>query len=485
MASIYKRGGKANRDGCYYITYSIRPCERRTVRGCRDKAATEALAKKLETEAWERQKGLVDARADQYARAEAKPVLVRDQDAKPASGHLADFCASLLAKGGTEKNVSLVRTRAARVIELCGIERLSELVPSAVQAAIAALRDEEGLSLQTCNHYLRAIKQFSRWLRRDGRLREDPLSHLAGYNVSLDRRHDRRALTREELVRLVSAAETGATVMGMTGPDRAMLYRVAVGTGFRVGELRSLTPESFDLGGDFPTITVQAAYSKRRRRDVQEIRPELATLLRAWLSGKPKGAPAFAMPDKGVRLLRADLAAAGIPYRDTAGRYADLHALRHTAGTLLQEAGVHPKQIQDFMRHSTITLTMDRYTHVGIRRRREALHALPVVTPGSPDEDGAKGTGTDDAAATTDGPDRRAAHSAARKHPGGPTSSIGGHREQARSEGTQGAQRVTKGSTCRRTPASATTTPGGTRTHDLRFRKPPLYPAELRAYLVF
>jgi integrase len=48
----------------------------------------------------------------------------------------------------------------------------------------------------------------------------------------------------------------------MTGPDRAMLYRVAVGTGFRANELRSLTPESFDLDANPPKVTVEAAYSK-------------------------------------------------------------------------------------------------------------------------------------------------------------------------------------------------------------------------------
>ena len=41
-----------------------------------------------------------------------------------------------------------------------------------------------------------------------------------------------------------------------------MAYRVALGTGFRVKELRSLTPASFDLDGDPPTVTVAAAYSQ-------------------------------------------------------------------------------------------------------------------------------------------------------------------------------------------------------------------------------
>jgi integrase len=45
----------------------------------------------------------------------------------------------------------------------------------------------------------------------------------------------------------------------MTGTDRAMLYRVAMGTGFRSGELRSLTPESFDLNGNTSRFTVEAA----------------------------------------------------------------------------------------------------------------------------------------------------------------------------------------------------------------------------------
>ena len=68
---------------------------------------------------------------------------------------------------------------------------------------------------------------------------------------------------------------------------------MAAGTGFRANELRSLTPESFDLDADPPTVTVQAAYSKRRRDDVQPIRPDLADALRPWLASKAPGQPVF------------------------------------------------------------------------------------------------------------------------------------------------------------------------------------------------
>ena len=307
MASVYRRRKK----GPYYITLFVRPGVRKTRKGCMDKAATEALARKLEADAMLRREGVIDPKADQYAKAEARLLVVKDANGKVIDGHLADFHASLHAKSTTEKHADLVQSRLVTILDLCNAKQPSQLVPSAVQAAIASLRDgEDNLSLQTCNHYLRAIKQFSRWLWRDGRLREDPLAHLVGFNVQLDRRHDRRALTDEELARLIEAAEKGPLRLSMSGPERAVLYQLAVGTGFRANELRSLTSESFDLDADPPVVTIEAAYSKHRRKDVQPIRPDLADLLRPWLKGKPAEEPVFRLPDKVFKLMQADLAAA-------------------------------------------------------------------------------------------------------------------------------------------------------------------------------
>lgn len=41
-----------------------------------------------------------------------------------------------------------------------------------------------------------------------------------------------------------------------------------------------------------------------------------------------------------------------------------LHDLRHTAASLLLARGVHPKVVQEMLGHSTITLTLDTYSHV-------------------------------------------------------------------------------------------------------------------------
>ena len=396
MASIYRR----KKGGTFYITYHVRPGQRKTVKGCKDRAATDALARKLEADAMLRREGVIDVKADHYAKANSQPLAVRGPEGDVTGGHLLDFYESLLAKGTTRKQADLVHSRALVVIERSKAKRPSELSPSAVQTTIASLRDQDMRSLQTCNHYLRAIKQFSRWLWRDGRLRDDPLVHLTGYNVQLDRRHDRRALTDEELARLIAAAETGPAILGMTGPDRAVLYRLAVGTGFRANELHSLTPESFDLDTDPPTVTVQAAYSKHRRKDVQPIRRDLADLLRPWLTGKKPGCPAFNMPDKPVKLVSADLAAARdawikqartekerkersrttfLAYRDGANRVADFHALRHTYISRLVASGANIKVAQELARHSSPMLTLGRYAHVQLVDQTRALDALPSI----------------------------------------------------------------------------------------------------------
>ena len=434
MASIYRR----KKGGCFYITYQARPGERHTVKGCKDRAATEALARKLEADAMLRREGVIDVKADQYAKAEARPLAVRDGEGKVVDGHLADHHAALLAKGVTRDHADLVRARAGKVLKLAKAERISQISPSAVQGAIAGLRTgDDASSLQTCNHYLRAIKQFSRWLWRDGRAREDTLVHLTGYNVVLDRRHDRRSLTDEELSRLITTADQGAAIVRMKGPDRAMLYRVAVGTGFRANELRSLTPESFDLDADPPTVTVEAGYSKHRRKDVQPIRQDLADLLRPWLAARPSGEPVFGtMPEKTGRMIRKDLQAAKkkwvkevkapevrkeradlsfLAYRDSAGRVADFHALRHTYISRLVKSGANVKVAQELARHSTPTLTLGRYAHIELVDQTKALDALPSIDSAPAESEAARATGTDgEPVSDEDEPPARSALSARR-----------------------------------------------------------------------
>jgi hypothetical protein len=88
---------------------------------------------------------------------------------------------------------------------------------------------------------------------------------------------------------------------------------------------------------------------------------------------------------------------ARLAYRDPGGRVADFHSLRHRFVTELVNAGVAPKDAKELARHSSITLTMDRYAHVGVRDTAAAVAKLNLpTTPGPGTEPVAlRLTGTD------------------------------------------------------------------------------------------
>jgi hypothetical protein len=84
----------------------------------------------------------------------------------------------------------------------------------------------------------------------------DPLAHVSKLNVSSDRRHGRRNLSRDEFTCQSDAARRGKRIVGVSGPDRAMRYALAAWTGVRKGEIGSLTRRSLNLDGNPPTATV-------------------------------------------------------------------------------------------------------------------------------------------------------------------------------------------------------------------------------------
>ena len=137
------------------------------------------------------------------------------------------------------------------------------ITPGRVEQCLAELR-REGLSVSSSNHYLRALRNFCRWLVREPRVREDPLVSARLLKLTAaDKKRRRRNLTDDEFAALVAAARRSQDpFMGLPGPDRAMLYIVAANTGLRASELASLVPKSFDLTGSRATVRCFAAYTK-------------------------------------------------------------------------------------------------------------------------------------------------------------------------------------------------------------------------------
>ncbi len=408
MASVFKAKGAKR----YTILYHDENGDRRKKAGATDKAVTERIARDIENRVALRREGLIDPKDEAY----------RTHAGKPLADHLDAYAVHLTDKGRTEAHIDLTISRARRVVALfrgaaiAEIEpanssadelaraaaaladriapaRLSDLTAERVQAALATLR-EGGRSLATCNHHATAVCGFAKWCHNTHRLREHPLRGVERFNAAEDRRHDRRTISLDELQRVIEAAERGPRHIKMTGPMRALCYRLAVATGLRFSEIGSILPGSFDW--DAPSVTVTAAYTKNGDPATLPMSRDLAYDLARYVATLAPGMPVFPLPrrGRGAEMLRVDLAAAKIPYRDAAGLVFDFHALRCETATLADAAGVSPRVVQKMMRHSTLELT-GRYTRPRAVDIEAAAGMLPSLKPTGDRPETLAATGTD------------------------------------------------------------------------------------------
>ncbi len=210
---------------------------------------------------------------------------------KPLKDHLDDFHAALMAKGNTEKHANQTRQRVRLLFDGCGFRFWTDISGNRIEQFLAELRDQDNedqpsRGKRTSNYYLGAAKQFCRWMVQSQLASQSPLEHLRAVNAASDRKRTRRALSVDELRWLLTASHNGPEAFGLAGRERALLYWLAVETGLRANELRSLTRQSFQFGSKVATVTVEARSSKRRRRDELQLRPELARGLKAHLAHK-------------------------------------------------------------------------------------------------------------------------------------------------------------------------------------------------------
>jgi integrase len=195
-----------------------------------------------------------------------------------------------------------------------------------------------------------------------------------------------------------------------TGRERALVFKTLLLTGLRSDELRSLTVGQIHLDGPMPYIELEARDEKNRDGSDLPLRADLAEDIRGWLGSRqkpstlridgseslPLDAPLFYVPTGLLRILDRDLRAAGIAKTDDRGRTIDVHAMRHTFGTMLSQNGVQPRTAQEAMRHSKIDLTMNIYTDPRLLDVAGAMNALPSfplnTSPRSPESSRATGT---------------------------------------------------------------------------------------------
>jgi len=389
------RDGKTKKSAKWYVEFKDHNETMRRLPAFTEKAATQELGRRLEKLIASRVLGQTPG-PDLARWLETIPAELRKRlakiglldsrivaNSKRLSEHLSDFHASILHKNRTRNHANLTEARVRNVLDGCRFVYFSDISAASVERFLAEQRDNgNGMGAQTSNYYLQAFKQFCKWLVRDGRASESPVEHLSGVNAKLDRRHDRRNLTADELVRLLIVTMKGATHHKLGGRSRAMLYRLAMESGLRRKELAALTPSSFDFKAGEPTVSVSPRNVKNRKATTLPIRQVLADELQRWFEEAEIGpeSPLWRKLTKRTSdMLKRDLEAAGIPYVDDSGLFADFHALRHSFVSLITQGGVHPKIAQRLARHSTVELTLARYSHTLLSDEADALEVLPKL----------------------------------------------------------------------------------------------------------
>ena len=215
------------------------------------------------------------------------------------------------------------------------------------------------MSARTRNAYRNALVSFCNWCVETSRLAVNPFDSVPKANEKADPRRQRRAMTEDELVKLLAVARERPLLEALTvrkgprkgeryadvrpevrdrldllGRERALIYKALVLTGLRKGELASLTVAHLRLDDAVAFLTLDAADEKNREGNDLALREDLAADLRNWLADKlrrlqeearqagapiparlPPDTPLFDVPSRLVKILDRDLVAAGIARR--------------------------------------------------------------------------------------------------------------------------------------------------------------------------
>jgi integrase len=279
-----------------------------------------------------------------------------------------------------------------RLLPLIGFIRLGSLSPAHIQSAYGKLLKGSlaARSVRQAHVVLhRALRQAMHW----GMIPRNPADA-----VSLPRpeRRELRVLNEDQLRHLIQ---------GTQGERLHPLWVLLATTGLRLGEALGLKWD--DLDPKSGRLTVQRALQRQRgaglvftepktgksRRTVHLAPSTIRTLIEhrqrqieerlskgpAWwdfnlIFCTEEGRP-FESGQVSWRFHKA-LTRIGLPQMR-------LHDLRHTAATQLLTRGVHPKVVQELLGHSTITLTLDTYSHVSpalhaqVAQQMESLFSIP------------------------------------------------------------------------------------------------------------
>jgi integrase len=234
------------------------------------------------------------------------------------------------------------------------------------------------------NFYVQLLRMFFRSAHRDGYLLENPAAYLETVrNHSSERR---RPFTIEEIRSLLAIAD----------PEWQSLIRLGLYTGQRLADLALLTWANIDLERGEVRLTTRKTGRRLTIPISGPLRDHLLSLPGSDDPSSPLHPRAFERLAKDGRAASLSnqfvglLAQAGLREEQThkgrgIGRNAkrrasslSFHSLRHTAVSLLKDAGIPQATVMELIGHDSEQMSA-LYTHVGREALEKAARVLPAL----------------------------------------------------------------------------------------------------------
>lgn len=287
----------------------------------------------------------------------------RNKEARrPVLEQRDEYVAYLEGKGDGHNHVRWVKSYLRRLLDSSGAINLLDLTAIRVMRWL-----EQFKGARSRNAAAGVVRAFLSWCVDTGRLPMNPIPRrlLARANEAADRRIVKRALTTDELERILACPGIAKS--------RRLAYRILARTGLRWSELRRLEWKDIDLIRGW--LTMDAARAKAKR-DINL--PLTADLLKALGAVKRRSSRVCRVPRK--ETWRKDLEAAKVEL-EIDGRLACRSSMRLTFGTHLALAGVDLRTTQRLMRHTDPKLTANVYTDPVLLDLKAAASRLMPATP--------------------------------------------------------------------------------------------------------
>ena len=306
--------------------------------------------------------------------------------------NVADYQTSLRAGGKSETHIQGTVNRIRAIINFCGWKTIKDIEAFRVDRYLQNLRTANR-SATTINHYQAALRAFCGWLKRYGRMQNNPVDFM---NKLKTHPAQRGILTAEQFRTLIEKTVDNKQEFyeirrkklkfQLSGPSRATLYLVAGLTGFRRGELLSMRWSDVILNENNPAILLDGSRTKNHRNAVQPIPNGLCRMLFCWKQTLNPGSDEplfhnFTEHGRPSEWIREDLKAANLPTKDYEGRKIDFHSLRGSYITFLANSQTPVRVTQELARHSNPALTMNVYAKVLPEIQKQAVRSLPDINP--------------------------------------------------------------------------------------------------------